>query len=124
MDRLKVFLSYDYKLDEDLKDKVIEASEKLNSFEVYNSTINTNLDTDYKLLVGKRIRECDLVIFLCGENTKNCLSQAAEMSISREEGKDYVLIKRNEKATKPLNSRPYDIFYELSSLEDLIKGVR
>ncbi len=83
---------------------------------------------DWKDKVRTRIRKADFTIVICGEYTHSAAGIAAELSISREEGKPYFLLqgRAGKNCTKPSNAYSSDKVYNWTwdNLKALISGSR
>jgi len=115
MAKTKVFVSFDYKHDKNIKDALIEQSKYADSpFSISDYSITRQIDQKWKVEARRRISECDLMIVLCGEFTHQSNGVAAEISIAQEENKKYYLIKGRKKKTvsKPLNAKVSDKIYK------------
>ena len=70
----------------------------------------------------------DLTIVICGEHTHTAKGVAAELTISREEGKSYFLLwgRPHENCTKPAMALKSDKVYKWTweNLKQLISGAR
>lgn len=85
-------------------------------------------DERWRDRVRERIRRVDLVIFICGEYTHDARGVTAEMSITRDAGKPYFLLRgRPEKACNmPRGALRTDKMYKWTwpNLKLLIAGAR
>lgn len=83
---------------------------------------------DWKEKVRSRIRRTDLTIIICGQWTHTASGVAAELSITREEGKPYFLIRGHSGmiCTKPTSALCDDKIYSWTweNLKLLINGRR
>lgn len=125
----KVFISFDYDNDSDIKGSLVAQSKIDNSpFEIIDMSIKEAVDENWKDYARKRIKNCDCMIVLCGRYTDKARGVSAELSIAREEGIPYFLLKgRNEVVVcKPLGSLYSDKIYNWTwdNLDLLLKGYR
>ena len=100
----RVFISFDYDHDVELKNALVGQSEYENSqFDFADWSIKEPLSGDWKEKVRSRIRRVDVVLVLCGRHTHTADGVAAEVKIAREEGKPYFLLKGRKDGicTKP-----------------------
>ncbi len=115
MAKKKVFISFDYDHDLDLKNLLAgQAKNKDSPFEIIDSSIKEAITTDWKEKARSRMRICDVIIFICGVDTDNAKGVAAEMSITRDEMIPYFLLRgrSNKTCTKPYTADTRDNFHE------------
>lgn len=128
MKKKKVFISFDYDHDSDIKGALVAQAENDDSpFEISDMSIKEAIDGNWKEYARKRIKSCDCVIFLCGYYTDTAKGVTAEMSITREEKVDYFLLKgRENKVKKPSNALSSDAVYlwTWKNLKLLFEGKR
>ncbi|RJX25996.1 MAG: hypothetical protein C4537_03380 [Acholeplasma sp.] len=111
MKKLKVFISFDYEHDLDIKNNFIAQSQNVDiPFIISDISIKDPISEKWKIEARNRIQKSDCMIVLCGESTKDAKGVAAEVSIAQELNKRYILIKGRKKkeVTKPLNSLSED----------------
>jgi hypothetical protein len=125
----RAFISFDYDHDEDLRMLLVgQAKNPDTPFEIKDRSIKEALTGDWKEKVRRRMDSIDVVIILCGEYTCNASGVAAELTIAREEGKPYFLLKgrSNSTCSKPSSALPTDKIYNWSwdNLKALIGGSR
>lgn len=125
----RAFISFDYDHDEDLR-ILLAGQAKLSDspFELVDRSLKEPLTGDWKEKVRRRMENVDVVPVICGEWTHTAAGVAAELTIVREVGKPYFLLKgRKEKnCTKPTSARSDDKIYDWTwpNLKDLIGGAR
>lgn len=129
MEKVKVFISFDYEHDSDIKGSLVAQSRVDDSpFDIIDMSIKEAIDVKWKDNARKRIKSCDCVIVLCGEFTDLAKGVAAELSITQEENAPYFLLKgRKEKEVKkPLGAKSSDKIYKWTwdNLKLLLKGKR
>lgn len=115
MKKKKVFISFDYDHDSDIKGALVaQANNDDSPFEIYDMSIKEAIDSNWKEYARKRIKSCDCVIFLCGYYTDTAKGVSAEMSITREEKVPYFLLagRNGTNIKKPSNSLSSDKIYE------------
>lgn len=129
MKKKKVFISFDYDHDSDIKGSLVAQAKNDDSpFEISDMSIKEAIDSNWKEYVRNRIKLCDCVIFLCGYYTDTAKGVTAEMSITREEKVPYFLLagKNGTNIKKPSNSLSSDKIYEWTwkNLKLLLEGKR
>lgn len=125
----RVFISFDFDHDEDLKNLLVGQSKNPDSpFELADWSVKEAMSGDWKSKVRTRIKSCDLVIVLCGEYTDHATGVSAEVRIAQEEGIPYFLLwGRSEKeCVKPTTAKSSEKIYKWTwdNLKALIGGVR
>ena len=110
----RVFISFDFDHDEDLRRALVGQARYPNSpFSMENWSVKKHLTGDWKDKVRSRIRSTDLTIVLCGEHTHTAKGVAEELAITREEGNPYFLLKgrKDRICRKPSNAFDSDKMY-------------
>ncbi|SHH08519.1 MTH538 TIR-like domain [Butyrivibrio fibrisolvens DSM 3071] len=124
----RVFISFDYDHDSDLKAMLVGQSKNPDSpFEIVDMSIKEAISNDWKSSARRRIRGCDVVVVICGLYMKSASGVSAEIKIAQEEGTPYFLLHgRSNGATKPVGARETDKIYTWSwdNLKMLIGGRR
>ena len=123
----RVFISFDYDHDEELRNALVGQAKYPNSpFSIANWSVKEHLSGDWKQKVRDRIRRTDLVIIICGEYTDTATGVADELAISREESKPHFLLKGRpeQNCTKPRNALASDDIHDWTweNLNSLIEG--
>ena len=84
MPNLKIFVSFEFDKDGDLKNSFFEQAKENTPHRVRNFSLNEAYpDGKWKEKAGSAIRECDLVIVLVGQDTHNSPGVRAEVDIAR-----------------------------------------
>ena len=125
----RVFISFDFDNDEELRDALVgQAINPDSPFEIADYSVKESMEGDWKEKVRRRIRMTDLTIFICGENTDVAKGVAAEMTITREEQKPYFLLwgRPDGNCKKPAMALKTDEIYKWTwkDLKTLIEGRR
>ena len=124
----RVFISFDYDHDSDLKVLLVGQSKNEDSpFEIADMSIKEAIQTDWKSSARRRIRNCDVVIVICGEYMKSATGVNVEIRIAQEENIPYFLLQgRGGGGTKPVAARNSDRIYKWTwdNLKKLIGGSR
>lgn len=129
MRKSRVFISFDYDNDLDLKTLLVGQSKNpLSPFEIVDMSIKEAQDMNWEAYARKRIRQCDSMIVICGNYTNKAKGVAIEVKIAQEESIPYFFLKgRNDTAcVKPFNAKITDKIYEWSwnNIVLLIQGKR
>lgn len=124
----RVFVSFDYDHDSDLKTLLINQAKFPDSpFEVADWSIK-EASTDWKAKARKRIRAADQVIVLCGQHTGTATGVSVEVTIAQEEKIPYFLLggRKGKTNVKPKAANSTDKVYEWTwpNLKKLIGGAR
>jgi hypothetical protein len=126
--KTRVYISFDYDHDEDLKILLIGQSRNEDSpFEIADWSIKEP-SPDWKDKARERIRRSDVVAVICGEYTDTASGVSEEIRIARDEKKSYFLLwgRANETCKKPKAALDSDKIYEWTwpNLKKLIGGAR
>ncbi|MDH7603905.1 MAG: TIR domain-containing protein [Melioribacter sp.] len=127
--KVKVFISFDYDHDVDLKNLLVgQAKNEDSPFEIIDMSVKEELVGDWKEKVRQRIRKVDQVIVICGEYTNTANGVAAEVKITQEEGKPYFLLwgRSDKTCVKPRTAKESDKIYKWTwdNLKRLLNGER
>ena len=125
----KVFISFDYDHDEELKGFLVaQAKNEDSPFSINDMSIKEAIDSNWKYYARQRIRNCDVVIVICGRYTDTAKGVTAELSITQEEGIPYFLLcgRSDGNVVKPLGAKYTDKIYKWSwdNLKALLNGCR
>lgn len=125
----RVFTSFDFDHDEDLRNLLVGQSKNPDSpFEMSDWSLKEPLKGDWKDKIRERIRRIDQVIVLCGEYTHTASGVSVELTIAREEKKPYFLLwgRKDKTCTKPTAAAATDSIYSWTwdNLKALLKGSR
>jgi hypothetical protein len=129
MAKQRVFISFDYDHDNDIK--VMLAGQALlpdSIFEFKDASVREALIGDWKEKVKRRLQNCDQVIVLCGTSTHTATGVSIELKIAQELEIPYFLLQgRSDKTCyKPTAALSTDKMYNWtwSNLKTLINGGR
>lgn len=125
----RVFISFDYDQDNDLRGNLVAQAKNPDSpFRIRDWSVQHRIDENWRKEVRDRIRGSDLTIVICGEHTHDAPGVAAEITIAREEGKPYFLLKgrRKKTCTKPAMTLSTDEMHKWTwqNLTQLIAGAK
>ena len=128
MYKKKVFISFDYDHDNDLKMLLVGQSRNAYSpFEISDMSIKHEIKEDWKATASSRIKRCDVVIVLCGAYTNTASGVSAEVEIAQNGKIPYFLLKgrANSVCKKPLSAKSTDIIYDWTwdNIKRLLEGV-
>lgn len=129
MTRKRMFVSFDYDHDADLKMLLIGQSKHSDTpFDVFDSSVKEHIDGDWEAKVRRKIRDVDVVCVLCGAHTHTARGVAIELKIAKEIGTPYFLLwgYKDKTCTKPTTASTSDKIYrwEWDTLKRLIHGDR
>jgi MTH538 TIR-like domain (DUF1863) len=128
MAKKRVFVSFDYDNDSNLKELLIGQSRNSDSpFELSDWSVKDHLTGNWKEKVRLRLRSVDLICVLCGKKTHTAMGVAAELTIAKEENIPYFLLAGySNQSTKPTNAKDTDKLYTWNwdNLKVLIGGSR
>lgn len=129
MTKKRVFISFDFDHDEDLRNLLVGQAKNPDSpFEITDRSLKEPLSGDWKEKVRNRIRNVDQVIVICGEHTDTASGVSAELTITYEVGKPYFLLwgRKDKTCVKPASAKSSDKIYNWTweNLKNLIGGAR
>lgn len=129
MAKKRVFISFDFDHDEDLRNLLVGQSKNPDSpFELADWSVKEHMTGDWKAKVRTRIKSVDQVLVICGQHTHTAAGVAVELSIAKEENKPYFLLwgRNGKTCTKPTSADASDKIYEWTweNLKKLIGGAR
>ena len=129
MAKPRVFLSFDYDNDDDLRTLLVNQAGFLDSpFELADWSVKGALPGDWKEKVRRRIRSTHQMIVICGLHTDTATGVSAELRIARDESIPYFLVsgRKGKTCKKPKSARLTDKVYDWtwSNLRKLIGGAR
>jgi len=129
MAKKRVFISFDYDHDEELKIALVGQSRHPNSpFEIVDMSIKEAIDSRWKEHARRRIKGCDVVIVICGHHTDKATGVSAELTIAQEERIPYFLLWGRAKGSvvKPRGSLSSDKIYNWTweNIQALLNGQR
>ena len=122
------FISFDYDNDRDLRGNLVAQAKMSESpFSITASSVQEQIDENWRREVRGLIRRADLTFVICGEHTHDAAGVAAEVTIAREEGKPYFLLKGRRRKTckKPRTALKSDEIHKWTwkNLKKLIASV-
>jgi hypothetical protein len=125
----RVFISFDYDHDVDLKNLLVgQAKNPDTPFYITDASIKEPLSGNWKEKVRARLRNVDVVAVICGETTTTASGVDAEVLISQEEKVPYFLLwgRADKTCLKPKAALSADKIYKWTwdNLKDLIGGNR
>ena len=125
----KVFISFDYDNDNNIKGSLIAQSKQDDSpFEIIDMSLEETITEKWKQEARRRIKKCDCMIVLCGRYTDTAKGVTAELSIAQEERIPYFLLcgRKDGKVKKPLGAKRTDDIYKWkwNNIKSLLEGER
>jgi len=125
----RVFISFDYDHDEDLRNLLRGQSRNPDSpFEMADYSVKEPMIGDWKSKVRSRIKQCELMIVICGQHTNTASGVSVELNIAQEEGLPYFLLwgYSDKQCVKPIKAKESDKIYKWTwdNLKVLVGGTR
>ena len=104
MSALRVFVSFEYDKDNNLKNSFLQQAKENTQHRVVNCSLNERYETDeWKLRARNAIRECDVVVVLVGQDTHNAQGVIVETDMARSFGKPVIQVSsKNRRAYRGL----------------------
>lgn len=129
MAKTRVFISFDYDHDSDLKTLLVgQAKNEDSPFEIADFSIKEAISEDWKKKARTRIKGCNVVAVICGEHTDTASGVSAEVKIAQEEKVNYFLLwgRKDKTCKKPKAANDSDKIYKWTwdILKQLIGGSR
>lgn len=129
MAKQRVFISFDYDHDEDIKIMLAgQAKHSDSPFDFTDASVKEHLTGDWREKVKRRIANCDQVVILCGTSTHTASGVSHELEIAQELKKPYFLLQGRSGKTcyKPSSASSTDKMYDWTwpNLKALIGGSR
>jgi hypothetical protein len=129
MSKTKVFISFDYDNDSDLKILLAgQAKHEDTPFEISDWSVKEHLTGDWKEKVRSKLKNVDQVIVICGEKTHTATGVSDEIKLAQEEDIPYFLLNGRAEKTcyKPKAAKSTDKLYKWTwpNLKTLIGGGR
>ena len=124
--RPRVFISFDYDHDEELRTLLVgQAKNERTPFEFVDWSLK-DASPDWKAEARAAIRRSEAVIVICGEHTDTTRGVTEEIRIARQERRPYFLLRgrRDIPCTKPAGAARGDVMHDWKwdTLADLLKG--
>lgn len=129
MAKQRIFISFDYDNDSDIKTMLAgQAKFEDSPFDFVDASVKEHLTGDWKDKVKRRMRNCDQVVVLCGQYTHLASGVSAELEIAKENNIPYFLLEGRSSKTcyKPRSAGASDKMYDWTweNLKKLINGAR
>lgn len=129
MSRKKMFISFDFDHDADLKMLLANQSKHPDApFDTWDSSVKEHMNGDWKAKVREKIRNVDVVCVLCSTTTHTAAGVAIELQIAKDLNKPYFLLRgyKDKVCTKPTSAAGTDKIYSWTwdNLKLLIHGNR
>ena len=125
MARKRVFISFDFDNDADLRDNLVAQSKLHDSpFSMVDCSVRVAYDERWRQRIRSIIRDSDLTIVICRAHTDMAMGVAAELTIIQKERKPYFLLRGrpHRPCTKPKNALASDRIHDWNwpNLHELI----
>ena len=125
----RAFISFDFDHDEELRNALVDQANNRDSpFNITDRSMQEAALGNWRKRVRSLIRKTDFTIVICGEHTHSAKGVAAELTITREEGNPYFLLRGrpNKTCTKPAMALRSDKIHKWSwkNLKQLIAEAR
>ena len=104
MAKTKVFLSYDYEHDLDMKNSLIAQSKQQDSPFSINDLSIREKSPDWQQIARKSIQECDFFVVLLGDHTFQASGVRREVKMAIQIGKRRFQLRKQGTRPKPLEN--------------------
>lgn len=127
--KIRVFISFDFDHDEDLKNLLVgQARNEDSPFEITDMSVKEELSGDWKEKVKTRIKGVDQMVVISGKYTNTASGVSVEVEIAQEEEIPYFLLwgRSGEDCVKPKAAKNEDKIYKWTwdNLKKLLNGAR
>lgn len=115
MAKAKVFVSFDFDNDLDLKTLFCGQAEHPDTpFQIADVSVKQELSGDWKEKARAKIKSADQVVIICGEHTRGASGVSAELKIAQEENKPYFFLwgRSSKDCYKPSGAADSDKIYK------------
>lgn len=128
MAKTRVFVSFDYDNDVDLKNLFVgQAKNEDSPFDIADWSVK-DASPSWRSDARRRIRASDVVAVICGQMTDTATGVSAELAIAQDEDTAYFLLKgrANQACKKPKAAKSSDKVYKWTwdNLKTLVGGAR
>ena len=112
----RVYLSFDFDHDDELRGGFLAQASRHSTHKIVDCSLPAPVDGRWTREARKRIAQADVVVFICGENTHSANGVEVEMTLTRQLGKSYFLLKGRPRRTcsRPRNARLSDVIHAWS----------
>jgi hypothetical protein len=129
MAKTKVYVSFDFDHDADLKMLLVGQAKNPDSpFEIADWSIKERISGDWEKKATSRIKTVEVVAIICGEHTDTASGVTAELKIAQEEDKPYFFLwgYSDKTCIKPKGAKASDKIYKWTwdNLKSLVGGSR
>ena len=129
MAKTRVFTSFDFDHDDDLRTLLVGQSKNPDSpFDMADWSVKEPMTGDWKAKVRTRIKKTDQMIVMCGVHTETATGVSEELKIAQEEKVPYFLLagRKDKTNKKPKAAKSNEKMYKWTwdNLKALIGGAR
>lgn len=127
MAKPRVFISFDYDNDSDIKTMLAGQAKLPDSpFDFTDASVKEHLTGDWEEKVKNRMRNCDQICVLVGKHGSTAAGVNAEIKIAQKISKPYFLLAGRDGRTKPSAALSTDKIYDWTwdNLKALVGGGR
>ncbi len=113
MGKRRLYLSFDFDHDDELRGNFLAQARRHSPHTIVDCSLPAPVDGKWTREARRRITQADIVVFICGENTHSANGVEAEMTLTRQLGKRYFLLKgrRARICSRPRNARNSDVLH-------------
>jgi len=117
MAKTKVFISYDYVHDSDMKNNLIVESKKPDSpFSINDLSLNTRVP-NWQQKARRAIEKCDIVIVLLRENTHQTSGVLREVKMAKQLNKKRIQLREKGHNPKPIEGAGVVVAWRWNNLK-------
>ena len=97
MSEKRLFISFDYDHDDELRHHFLAQAERYSKHKIINHSLPGEVDDRWTLEAKSRIGESDFVVFICGVNTHSAKGVEVEMTITQQLKRPHFLLQGRPK---------------------------
>ena len=110
MSKVRVFISFDYDHDEDLRVMLVGQAKNPDSpFDIADWSVKEEITWDWQDKVRERIKRVEQVAVICGEHTDTASGVSVEVRMAQEEKKPYYHLNANSEQRCPCHNQESDV---------------
>ena len=122
---LRIFVSFEFDKDSDLKNNFYEQAKGHTSHRIRNFSLNEAYpDAEWVEKARSAIKECDVVIVLVGPDTHNAPGVKTEVKIARRLGKPVFQVVPKKRTYKGVPSLPDPIKWRWKHINEKLDAIR
>ena len=124
MEGLKIFVSFEFNKDNDLKNSFLTQAKRFTQHRIINYSLNESYPNQvWKGKARAAIRECDVVVVLVGRDTHNAQGVIVETDMARSMNKHILQVRPKGRPYKGLTRLGEPITWKWQDINNLLDDV-